>query len=376
MGNNNSSQKTNKMFVKSNFLKTKTDVKEQIKEQKKKGKKISCDNLAFNVPNEILEDLSNFKLDDKGTGKNKTATKFEAENSQTSKKLYDSNNKINKDVAKTIKSRLSEPNVLTNSQNIINPSHSKAKYNSIMELPIIIEDEIINSKLDGKYEKDKYKNLNKKYNDLNQENESEEFNYHESGRVKVDSKSSSEVISISTMNDLSKFNLIKVIGKGTFGKVILVTLKDNPNYLFALKVLKKDHIVTTKNVKNIINERKLLSEIDNNFVVNLRFTFQSKDKLFMAFDYHNGGELFYHLQKKKRFTEDEVKIYAAEIYIGLTYLHSKMILYRDIKPENIILDKNGHIKFVDFGLAKKLSQNNLFTKSFCGTNEYIRNFLI
>jgi serine/threonine protein kinase len=142
-----------------------------------------------------------------------------------------------------------------------------------------------------------------------------------------------------------------------------------------LKILKKEHLVSTKNVRNIINERRLLSEINNNFIVKLRFTFQSSEKLFMAFDYHNGGELFYHLQKKKRFSEDEVKIYSAEIYLALSYLHSKNIVYRDIKPENIILDKTGHIKLVDFGLAKKLSSKELFTSSFCGTNEYIRKYL-
>jgi len=92
----------------------------------------------------------------------------------------------------------------------------------------------------------------------------------------------------------------------------------------------------------------------------------------MAFDYHNGGELFYHLQKKKKFTEEEVIIYSAEIYIAFRYLHNKKIIYRDIKPENIILDKNGHIKLVDFGLAKKIEKG--YTKSFCGTNEYIRKF--
>ena len=95
----------------------------------------------------------------------------------------------------------------------------------------------------------------------------------------------------------------------------------------------------------------------------------------MAFDYHNGGELFYHLQKRKRLPENDVKIYAAQIYIALRYLHSRMIIYRDLKPENIILDKNGYIKIIDFGLAKRLSRNNMFTKSFCGTNEYIRKLI-
>ena len=82
------------------------------------------------------------------------------------------------------------------------------------------------------------------------------------------------------------------------------------------------------------------------------------------------------LKKKKKFSEDEVRIYAAEVYLALSYLHSKNIVYRDIKPENVILDKSGHLKLVDFGLAKKLSSNSPFTTSFCGTNEYIRKFYL
>lgn len=291
------------------------------------------------------------------------------------------------------------------------------RYNSIKELPIISKG-IIESNVDSKYETDKYKNLNDKYKnkskqpysstqlneveDKDSEDDDEDCTYvvntnnnintntlnknskdgdinktHKNSRkIPVSKYSTNEVVSINTMKDLSFFNLIKVIGKGTFGKVVLVTLKEDPSHLFALKILKKEHLVATKNVKNIINERRLLGEVDSNYIVKLRFTFQSKEKLFMAFDYHNGGELFFHLQKKKRFSEDEVKVYAAEIYLALMHLHSKWIIYRDIKPENIILDKNGHIKLVDFGLAKKLSKNELYTKSFCGTNEYIRKYII
>ncbi len=176
------------------------------------------------------------------------------------------------------------------------------------------------------------------------------------------------------VQDLSQFNLIKVIGRGTFGKVVLVSLKSDVSQVMALKIIKKQHIVQTKNVSNIINEKKLLQIIDHPFIVKLRYSFMNKEKIFMAFDYHNGGELFFHLQKRKRLPENEVRFYAAEIYLALRYLHSKGIIYRDIKPENIILDKFGHIKLIDFGLAKKLTLG-AFTKSFCGTNEYIRKLL-
>jgi serine/threonine protein kinase len=172
------------------------------------------------------------------------------------------------------------------------------------------------------------------------------------------------------VRDINQFLFIKVIGKGTFGKVILAKNKDDGE-LYALKCVKKDYIIKTKNLENIRNEKILLEGIDSPFIIRLHFTFQNKEKIFFAFSYCNGGELFFHLSKNRRFKEDYVKIYAAEIYIALSYLHEKKIIYRDLKPENIILDKNGHIKIIDFGLAKgNVNKNNLIS-SICGTNEYI-----
>jgi len=109
----------------------------------------------------------------------------------------------------------------------------------------------------------------------------------------------------------------------------------------------------------------------NEFVISLKQTFQDQDKVYMQFDYHNGGELFFHLQKKRKFSEELAKFYAAEIYTALKYLHKQGVIYRDLKPENIILDEEGHIKMIDFGLAKDEIKLNSTTESFCGTNEYI-----
>jgi len=141
--------------------------------------------------------------------------------------------------------------------------------------------------------------------------------------------------------------------------------------LLALKCIKKHQIIKNKNIENIKNEKKILEKISHPFIISLRYTFQNKEKIFMAFDYHNGGELFFHLQKHRRFSENLARFYAAEIYLALRYLHKEKYIYRDLKPENIILDKTGHIKLIDFGLAKEnISQTNL-TSTICGTNEYI-----
>jgi serine/threonine protein kinase len=148
------------------------------------------------------------------------------------------------------------------------------------------------------------------------------------------------------------------------------------NQLLALKCIKKSQILRNKNIENIKNEKNILQNLDHPFIIKLHYTFQNKDKIFMAFDYYNGGELFFHLQKHRRFSENLTRFYASEIYLALRYLHKENIIYRDLKPENIILDRTGHLKLIDFGLAKgNISPTNP-TSTICGTNEYIRNCLL
>jgi len=174
----------------------------------------------------------------------------------------------------------------------------------------------------------------------------------------------------SVVKDMSCFDVIKVIGRGTFGKVLLVKNKVD-NQVLALKCIKKQQILKNKNIENIKNEKKILEKIEHPFIIKMRYTFQDKDKIFLAFDYYNGGEMFFHLQRQRRFSEELTRFYAAEIYLALSHLHKEKFIYRDLKPENVVLDKNGHIKLIDFGLAKgDISSSNL-TGTVCGTNEYI-----
>jgi len=135
--------------------------------------------------------------------------------------------------------------------------------------------------------------------------------------------------------------------------------------------MKKHEIIKTRTINNVLTERKILSCVDNPFIIKLHHHFQDEDKVYLAFDYHNGGELFFHLQKQKRFDEETVKFFAAELFHGLQYLHSEGILYRDIKPENIILTDEGHLKLIDFGLAKMNVSSTNLASTFCGTNEYL-----
>lgn len=166
------------------------------------------------------------------------------------------------------------------------------------------------------------------------------------------------------------FELLTVVGKGSFGKVMQVRKKDSGK-IFAMKVLKKAQLIARKQVAHTQTERRVLEEIDHPFIVSLRFAFQTPDKLYMVLDYFNGGELFYHLKNSGRFPEERARFYAAEIVSALECLHKSNIVYRDLKPENVLLDDEGHIKLTDFGLSKESISSDVLTHTFCGTPEYL-----
>ena len=167
------------------------------------------------------------------------------------------------------------------------------------------------------------------------------------------------------------FEFLKMIGKGSFGKVLLARHKGEEK-IYAVKVLNKKMILKRNEKTHIMCERNvLLKNLNHPFLVGLRYSFQSRDKLYFILDYVNGGELFFHLQKEKIFTEARAKFYAAEITSALGYLHSEGIVYRDLKPENILLDAEGHIVLTDFGLCKDGLRERDTTNTFCGTPEYL-----
>ena len=164
---------------------------------------------------------------------------------------------------------------------------------------------------------------------------------------------------------------MKVIGKGSFGKVFLVRDK-SAGTMHALKVLKKDYIISKNQVEHTKTERSVLGYIHHPYIVGLTMAFQTPDKLFFVLDYCAGGELFFHLGKVGRFPEDRAKFYAAQITLALEYVHSLDIVYRDLKPENVLLDAAGNIRLTDFGLSKEgVSDHSSGASSFCGTPEYI-----
>ncbi|XP_012289239.1 ribosomal protein S6 kinase alpha-5 isoform X2 [Orussus abietinus] len=179
--------------------------------------------------------------------------------------------------------------------------------------------------------------------------------------------------------DMTHFDLLKVLGTGAYGKVFLVRKRTGADAgrLYAMKVLKKASIVQKKKTtEHTKTERQVLEAVrDSPFLVTLHYAFQTDAKLHLILDYVSGGELFTHLYQREHFTEDEVRIYIGEIILALEHLHKLGIIYRDIKLENILLDREGHIVLTDFGLSKEFlpheRDSNARAYSFCGTIEYM-----
>ncbi|KAI8911685.1 kinase-like domain-containing protein [Gorgonomyces haynaldii] len=169
---------------------------------------------------------------------------------------------------------------------------------------------------------------------------------------------------------IDDFELLKVIGKGSFGKVMQVRKKDT-NRIYAMKIIKKAHIVERDEVQHTMAERNVLGKLHHPFIVPLKYSFQSAEKLYLCLAFVNGGELFFHLQQEGRFSEDRARFYTAELLCALECLHSLNIIYRDLKPENILLDYTGHIALCDFGLCKLNMKDGNKTNTFCGTPEYL-----
>ncbi|KAJ9302166.1 hypothetical protein DTO271G3_1032 [Paecilomyces variotii] len=169
---------------------------------------------------------------------------------------------------------------------------------------------------------------------------------------------------------LEDFELLKVVGKGSFGKVMQVMKKDTGR-IYALKTIRKAHIISRSEVAHTLAERSVLAQINNPFIVPLKFSFQSPEKLYLVLAFVNGGELFHHLQKEQRFDINRARFYTAELLCALECLHGFKVIYRDLKPENILLDYTGHIALCDFGLCKLDMKDEDRTNTFCGTPEYL-----
>uniref|UniRef100_A0A3B1J5V2 cGMP-dependent protein kinase n=1 Tax=Astyanax mexicanus TaxID=7994 RepID=A0A3B1J5V2_ASTMX len=167
----------------------------------------------------------------------------------------------------------------------------------------------------------------------------------------------------------SNLEIIATLGIGGFGRVELVKVK-NENVTFALKCIKKRHIVDNRQEEHIHSERRILSETNSPFIVKMYRTFKDSKYVYMLLEACLGGEIWSMLRDRGSFEENTAKFCVGCVTEAFEYLHNKAIIYRDLKPENLMLDSDGYVKLVDFGFAKKMKCGQK-TWTFCGTPEYV-----
>ena len=170
-----------------------------------------------------------------------------------------------------------------------------------------------------------------------------------------------------TFHDFIK---LKVLGKGSFGEVLLVKLKANNKY-YAMKILVKKQVKLRHQEVHTKSERDLMVKINCPFIVNIKFAFQDDFKLYIITEFMQGGEMFFHLHKEKKFSNEKTRFYIIELVLAIEFLHKNNMLYRDLKPENIMIDSNGHIKLTDFGLSKMVTKSKEKAFTICGTPQYL-----
>jgi serine/threonine protein kinase len=170
--------------------------------------------------------------------------------------------------------------------------------------------------------------------------------------------------------NVGSFDFLTVIGQGSFGKVLQVRHKGTGD-IYAMKILNKVNIVDRGEVEHTRAEKNILMKVTHPFLIKLFYSFQDDQNLYLVMDFINGGELFFHLQNERQFSNERACFYTAEICLAIAHLHSCGIIYRDLKPENLLIDSAGHIKVTDFGLSKEGIKDNARTRTFCGTPEYL-----
>ena len=188
--------------------------------------------------------------------------------------------------------------------------------------------------------------------------------------TKSEEKSSKSKTSNKQMS-LENFDLIKVIGRGSYAKVFLVEYKKTRK-CYAMKVIKKSMVNDDEDIDWVQTEKHVFEQATNHpFLVGLHSCFQTESRLFFVIEYLCGGDLMYHMQRKRKLPENHAQFYASEIVLALDFLHSRGIIYRDLKLDNVLLDIEGHIKLTDYGMCKEGLKKGEQTSTFCGTPNYI-----
>ena len=170
---------------------------------------------------------------------------------------------------------------------------------------------------------------------------------------------------------LDEFERELIVGKGTFGKVFKVRHKPTGK-VYAMKTIRKDTVLDSENIDSLKLEMEILYNVDHQFIVSMDYVFNDEYRIFFMMDFIEGGELFRHLIQVRRFEHNAAAFMIAQVALALGHLHEKGIIYRDLKPENVLFRKDGYILLADFGLATKIdAEKGELATSFCGTAEYL-----
>jgi serine/threonine protein kinase len=168
---------------------------------------------------------------------------------------------------------------------------------------------------------------------------------------------------------MEQLTFVAVLGRGHYAKVSLYRHCETGE-LIAMKTISKARMIENRRVKFVMAERNILAKAHHPFVIRLKFAFQTPTKFYLGLEYARGGDLFHHLEISLALPVADAKFYIAEIACALNYLHSLGVIYRDLKPENVLFDGDGHIKLADFGLSCELG-GDLTATSICGTLDYL-----
>lgn len=293
---------------------------------------------------------------------------------------------------KDIKDKISCKTVKINKDTNINKSRGISKTKTIDNFDIrkLINHSQIKDRLSRQSSKKNFssKKSNQKIKSYKSEEINESKSYSTKGLIKIKKTKSinqfrmnnkSEVINKSKKKikinaeekiNLSKFESLGILGKGSFGEVYLVQKIDTKKK-YAMKVLNKNKILSQNLIKYVRVERNVLSITNHPFIVKLYFAFQTMNRLFLILEYCPGGDLSKHLLFEKKFCESRAKFYICEVLLALENLHKRNIIFRDLKPDNVVLDEEGHCKLTDFGLSKEGVSDFQSAKSFCGSIAYL-----
>lgn len=170
---------------------------------------------------------------------------------------------------------------------------------------------------------------------------------------------------------MDDFTILKVIGRGSYAKVLMVELKSTKQ-IYAMKVIKKALVMDEEDIDWVQTEKRVFDQASNHpFLVGLHSSFQTESRLFFVIECVNGGDLMFHMQRHRRLPEEHARFYSAEITLALNFLHERGVIYRDLKLDNVLLDQDGHIKLTDYGMCKEGLRPGDTTSTFCGTPNYI-----